>query len=216
MLGLLLTYSVLLVGLPSRQLPDPHAQMAHAQPFTASTVNARAAGLKFASRSSMEPAAADVMDYFDVAVPPILAQEGPTILGKVTIKAAGLSLSTTNVLLPPGEYYHWVGKNNGLWLAGFSSTDGKNSIPTEVRFVVDVNPSHRHVQTYTHDPDGAAAWQAAVSVSQGPGRQQPPGRGVPPPPPPRIWRCVEIWKSVTNPNTGKPACTITGWVRVPA
>lgn len=198
---------------------DPHSLHAQMIPFTAEQVRARARGLKFSDQTKMERAASDVMEYYDVDPPPSLEHPSPIVLGRVKFKIGGAKIIFGNreTLVPVGDYFNWIGKKDGHWLAGFASVDGNDSIPAEVLFPVEATSPHHHLQTYTHDPADAAAWRLYSLAAAGlpiPGSQLPPGAHKPPPPPPRAWRCIEVWGWVTLP-TGERGCTVVRWTRVP-
>lgn len=213
-------------------LPDPHDHVVKNRP-TVSTIAAAAAKVRFSAENSIEAAASDAIEYFDVeGGAPKLDASKVTIIGRVVVKTPGIYLKDSKDKMPVGEYLHWVAKVDGAWIGGFSPKGGGSGAAADVRFAVMSDVPHKHLQVYTHSPEGAKAWADYAKKAAIPGTppvpvpppnlpkppetpQKPPEPTPEPPKPPTEWRCVEIWKSVIAPD-GTPSCTVTGWVRVPA
>lgn len=196
--------------------PDPHDHKFR-NPPTAAAINSVAAKSVFSKENTIEEAGSDAIEYYDVGGGvPKLDGAKPTIIGRVVIKKPGVYLKESKDKLPTGEYVHWIAKVGGAWISGFAAKNGTGNAMADVRFAVMSEAPHKHLQVYTHSPEGAKAWaDYAARKSALPGTPAP----VPPipqlPKPPTEWRCVEVWKWVEAPD-GTRSCTVTGWVRVPA
>lgn len=225
--------SVLLsLGALAADVPDPHDHKV-GNPPAAATLSAAAAKIRFSKQNSIEAAGSDAIEYFDVdGSVPKLDPVKPTIIGRVVVKKPGIYLKDSKDKLPIGEYLHWIAKIDGAWVGGFSPKSGGPGAMADVRFAVMSEVPHKHLQVYSHSPEGAKAWADYAERSAIPGTppvpippphppkppetpQKPPEPAPEPPKPPTEWRCVEVWKWVEAPD-GTRSCTVTGWVRVPA
>lgn len=207
------------LGLAVRALSQPMDPHAHSvkNPPKAGSVASAAVGISFSTMNSIEAAVSDALEYFDAVPIPRLSEKGLAIIGLVKVKAQDIYLKESRSKLAPGEYYHWVGKIDGVWTSGFASRKEGRNVIAEVRFAVMSDMPHHHPQVYAHSPDAARAWKSyAERKMAAPGTPPIPPNPMPQPPqPPREWRCAEIWKQVIAPD-GLPACTVVGWIRVPA
>ncbi|UPT73529.1 MAG: hypothetical protein M0D55_16925 [Elusimicrobiota bacterium] len=213
-------------------VPDPHKHVVKNSPASA-VISAAAAKLRFSAKNSIEAAGADAIEYYDVeGGVPKLDPLKPTIIGRVVVKVPGIYLKDSKDKMPVGEYLHWIAKVDGAWIGGFAPRNGDKGATADVRFAVMSDAPHKHLQVYTHSPEGAKAWSDYAQKTALPGTpptpvpppnlpkppetpQKPPEPAPEPPQPPTEWRCVEVWKWVEAPD-GTHSCTVTGWVRVPA
>jgi hypothetical protein len=161
---------------------DSHDHWRTVQPFSTTSVWEAASKAQFKDRSSCPPEASDIFDYYDVATPvPNLKQSGPILVGIMRV-FDGVAMRDTAAAIPPGDYYHWIGKKDGIWLAGITAMDWDKSLTCSVRFAVPPDDPHTHksIHVFTHDPEDLpklASW-AKASAAGGP--------QVPPRPPPRV------------------------------
>lgn len=168
--------------------------------------------MAFRKTSSEPPEAQDVLDYFDVLPEaPELKTEGVTLLGIMHIKAKGVTIRGTEKALPPGEYYHWIGRKSGTWIGGVSSVKGSFTVSTEVLFGEMPTESKHKTSThiFVHDPKYLDQLkQFANAMTRG----SIPGWRPPPPPPPR---CILKCKYIVDLDDGLHKWVPTIWLRVP-
>jgi hypothetical protein len=217
---------------PAADMSDPHDHVI-LNPPAAATIAAAASKVSFSTANSIEEAGADAIEYFDAISPtPKLNERRLAIIGRIVVKVPGIYFKDSRDKLPQGRYFHWMGKVDGAWATGFAAADGSRNVLADLRFAVMSDRPHKHLQVYTHSPEGAKAWSDYVlrkaalpgtptvplpppSIPKPPDLPSTPEPAPEPPKPPSEWRCVEVWKWVDAPD-GTKLCSIIGWARVPA
>jgi hypothetical protein len=219
----------------NQQKTNPHEQWRSVEPFAINDIKSLAAKAKFTSDSKTPATASDVFDYFDIVSPtPELTKSGPFIIGRITVKADQVTLKETGASLPAGDYFHWLGSKDGVWIAGFTSVSGDLNVTCSALFTVAMSDDvHEHIKVWTHSPSEAR--ELAVASAMGgppvprppvpPPKPQPPRPQPQPPKPPKPddgghhppkppARCIQLWSRSRIPGTNPPQyfCSQSGWV----
>lgn len=219
----------------SQKVVRSHDTALSVAPFDLQLIRKLGSTAAFQKESCAPPEARDMLDYFDATEFSFkLSTGGPFLLGKLVVKQDGCSIKGTGDPLPRGEYYHYFGKKDDVWISGYTPLDGEKIARCEVRFGVEASEKQRgtHMEVFAHSPEDAAHFHFAAAGLPG---RQPPGGGTLPPggrrppggqkePPSKDPRpnepghngnrpkCVPVYKLVYNADSKKWEKVQTDWI----